>query len=60
MESFEVFDADDLVELVERLLEGLWCANVVTGSEDVAGVNADAYAGFVFYFGDCIADVLEG
>ncbi len=58
--DFDVFEADDLVELLEDGVGGVGGGDVVTGGEDVAGVDADGDAVIVFDGLAHFGEVFEG
>jgi hypothetical protein len=60
VQGTQVLDAYDALEVVHGGCEGLGHAQVVPASESVAGVEADADAGFVVYQCDGVAEVFEG
>ena len=60
MQCFEIGEADFGVEFGENLVEGGWVAKVVSGSEDVAGVETNSDTGFVLDEGDDVGEVGEG
>lgn len=59
MQCFEIGEADLGVEFGENLVESGWVAEVVSGSEDMAGVETDSNAGFVLDEGDYVGEVGE-
>lgn len=60
MHRLEVLRADDPVELVPEVVEGVLCAQVVAGGKGVRRVDAHADAGLVGHGVDDVAEVFEG
>lgn len=59
MQCFEIGEADFGVEFGKNLIESGWVAEIVSGSEDVAGVETDSDAGFILDEGDYVGEVGE-
>ena len=55
----QILEADDTLEVGKGLLAGFGAAQVIAGSERVAGIDADADAGFIFHAVDNRREVLE-
>ena len=60
MQRFQVAQAHCAVEVVKSGAEGYEGAQVVTGGEDVARVEADTDTGFIVDEGDDLRKVGEG
>lgn len=59
MQCFEIGEADFGVEFGENLVEAGWVAKVVSGCEDMTGVETDSDTGFVLDEGDDVGEVGE-
>ena len=55
----QILKADNTGKISERFFAFGWSTQIIPGSESMAGINADADAGFIFYAVDNRCEMFE-